>query len=81
MPVSLAETEDSKRNDVRYKCQHHTAATPKQIGDCATGDFHEVDYKLPEADEKAYPGKGKPLLKKEQYDKRFKVALVLEESV
>lgn len=58
MPVNTAETEYSERNDVGDEGQNHTAAAAEQIGESATGDFHDVDKKLTEGDKKTDLGKG-----------------------
>ena len=81
MPVSLAETKDGKGQDIGNEGQNHAASAPEQIGDGTAGDFHEVYGQLPEGDEKAYLGKRKTPVQKEQDNERLKVPLVLEKTV
>jgi len=56
-------------------------AAAKQIGNGAAGDFHKVDEKLPEGDEKSDLGKGKSLLEEKQDNERFKIPLILKETI
>ncbi len=81
MPVILTETEDGKGNDIGDKSQDHAAAAAKQIGNGAARDFDKVNEKLPEGDKKTDLGKGKSLLQEKQDNERFKIPLILKETI
>ncbi len=81
MPVILAKTEYGKGNDIGDKGQNHAAAAAKQIGNGAARDFYKVDEKLPEGDKKTDLGKGKSLLEEKQDNERFKIPLILKETI